>query len=317
MSIIKAEVLLMKLSSSFTSKLLACFLGAGVLLSFSNRAPAVEILGTGTDALLGNDLTDFEDDGLSDEDVGYDATFFANDEPGFGGGESAFNVFDNRLGPGNDKWCCGVSGGFPTEGLWVGAQLDIGPTFLTHFTVSSANDSPGRDPTEWSFQGSNDGVNYTDIYTQSGSVWDERLQVALFSAGTDFPAQTTAYEYFRMVTFDSENNPTGAYHQIGEIEIFGDQTSVNFGDFNDDGSIDLADYEIMLSNFRSSFPRIESFSKGDNNRNGTVDFPDFLEFADLFAAANPGAAAVPEPATGLMALIGVLGMLLVARKSRR
>ncbi len=71
----------------------------------SQIAQAEEILGVGTESLLGGDLTDPEDDGAADADEGYNAIFTANDEPGFGGGESAFNVFDNILGGGNAKWC--------------------------------------------------------------------------------------------------------------------------------------------------------------------------------------------------------------------
>ena len=70
-----------------------------------NIAQAEKVLGVGTDSLLGGDLTDPEDDGDPEADKGYNAIFSANDEPGFGGGESAFNVFDNQLGPGNAKWC--------------------------------------------------------------------------------------------------------------------------------------------------------------------------------------------------------------------
>ena len=75
------------------------------VISTIPMAQAEEILGTGTGALLGGDLTDPEDDGDPEVDKGYNAIFTANDEPGFGGGESAFNVFDNVLGPGNAKWC--------------------------------------------------------------------------------------------------------------------------------------------------------------------------------------------------------------------
>lgn len=35
------------------------------------------------------------------------------------------------------------------------------PVNLTHFTVTSGNDTPGCDPVDWAIQGSNDGVNYT------------------------------------------------------------------------------------------------------------------------------------------------------------
>ena len=71
----------------------------------SDMARAEEVLGTGTGSLLGGDLTDPEDDGDPEADKNYNAKFSANDEPGFAGGESAFNVFDNVLGGGNAKWC--------------------------------------------------------------------------------------------------------------------------------------------------------------------------------------------------------------------
>ena len=80
--------------------LITCF-----VISTSDIAHAEKVLGVGTDSLLGGDLTDPEDDGDPEADNGYDAIFTANDEPGFAGGEFAFNVFDNVLGPGNAKWC--------------------------------------------------------------------------------------------------------------------------------------------------------------------------------------------------------------------
>jgi len=199
--------------------MIACF-----VISTSDMAQAHEVLGTGTDALLGKDLTDPEDDGAADADEGYNAIFTANEEPGFGGGEMAFNVFDNRLGPGNDKWCCGKGGGIPEEGLWVTAELEE-PYRLTHFTVSSANDVPGRDPTVWEIQGSNDGSNFATIFSHDGeSLWGAtRLQVIRFDEGEDFDDQNTGYKFFRFVCFDTATNPAGAYYQVGEIEYFGEK----------------------------------------------------------------------------------------------
>ena len=115
------------------------------VISTSDMAYAEEVLGTGTSSLIGGDLTDPEDDGAADADEGYNAIFTANEEPGFGGGEFSFNVFDNILGPGNDKWCCGKGGGIPEEGLHVTAELEEAYV-LTHFTVSSANDVPREGP---------------------------------------------------------------------------------------------------------------------------------------------------------------------------
>ncbi|MYK95840.1 hypothetical protein F4009_17895, partial [Candidatus Poribacteria bacterium] len=94
-------------------KIILVFAGLVLMIAYCvignpiDIAQAEEVLGTGTGELLGGDLTDPEDDGEPEADKGYDAIFSANDEPGFAGGEFAFNVFDNRLGPSNDKWCCG------------------------------------------------------------------------------------------------------------------------------------------------------------------------------------------------------------------
>ena len=95
------------------------------------------------------------------------------------------------------------------------------PYALTHFTVSSANDVPTRDPTVWEVQGSNDGEEFETIFSHDGaSFWPERLQVVLFGAGEDFAVQTIGYRFFRHVTFDT----VGPNFQIGEIEYFGDDS---------------------------------------------------------------------------------------------
>ena len=89
---------------------------------------------------------------------------------------------------------------------------------LTHFTVSSANDVPARDPTEWEIQGSNDGEDFETIFRHDGdSFWEERLQVIRFDAGDDYDDQKVGYRFFRFIAFK-----TGTNFQIGEIEYFGD-----------------------------------------------------------------------------------------------
>ncbi|MCA9151688.1 MAG: discoidin domain-containing protein, partial [Planctomycetales bacterium] len=137
--------------------------------------------------------------------------------------EFAFNVFDNVLGGGNDKWCCGKAGGISdNEPSWVQAKLSE-PFYLTSFTLSSANDVPERDPSSWALQGSNNGVDFTDIYVYDDAAgpWTERLQVIKFNGGDDFPTQTESYDYFRLAVFNTPNNPNGAYLQLSEIELFG------------------------------------------------------------------------------------------------
>ncbi|MCA9217687.1 MAG: PEP-CTERM sorting domain-containing protein [Planctomycetales bacterium] len=264
--------------------LIAFLIGSCILSAGSTHVWAFEVLGVGTDFLIGGDLTDPDDDGDPEFDDGYDAIFDANHEPGFGSdnadpasagnGESAFNVFDNLLGPANDKWCCGRPGGIDEDDpIWVSAQLPA-PHFLTSFTVSSANDVPNRDPIWWAIQGSNDGESYTDVFVYEDDipVWEDRYEVILFTAGDDFPVQTTSYEYFRMATYDTINNQNGdvAYFQIGEIEFFGDPDEGGgvAGDFNNNGMRDLGDIELLTQ------ATIAGDTSFDLTGDGAVNFAD-------------------------------------------
>jgi len=185
-------------------------------------AHAVVILGTGTGSLVGGDLTDPENNGLADSNVNYDAVFRSSVEPFFGGGEGAFNVFDNRLGGGNDKWCCSGPG---AGSVWVEADFGIAQYVLTSFTASSANDVPGRDADQWQIKGSNDGINYTTIfdYNNNGtSPWASRFQVNQYTAGIDY-GLPTAFSIFR---YEATSVVSGSNHQIGELEFFGEPATV-------------------------------------------------------------------------------------------
>src|SRR4051794_37636632 len=86
------------------------------LLSFTLPARASKVL-TG---LIGGDLTDPENNGDPENNVNYNATFNASEEPNFGGAEGAFNVFDNlAFGGGNNKWCCGDQNNFPVNPIFI------------------------------------------------------------------------------------------------------------------------------------------------------------------------------------------------------
>lgn len=192
-------------------KLIALFtLAAGFFVGSAEAA--VIRSASGSAGLVGHDLTDPENNGHADADVNYNATFRSSIEPGFGGGEYAFNVFDNRVGGGNDKWCC-------DSNVWVEADFGKQRYVLTSFTASSANDGPYRDSNKWKILGSNDGVNYTPIYTYSapGSIWISRLQTIQFFAGADY-LTPSAYSIFR---YQSTSVVAGTMHQIAELEFFG------------------------------------------------------------------------------------------------
>src|SRR3954468_108741 len=123
---------------------------AVVALLMAPASNASLIRGKGTAALRGGDLTDPENNGDPENNVNYNATFNASEEPNFGGSEGAFNVFDNlTAGGGNNKFCCGDQNNFPTNPITIDATFNVGPQVLRSFTITSGNDTPGRDPLVW------------------------------------------------------------------------------------------------------------------------------------------------------------------------
>ncbi|MCH1415981.1 MAG: Ig-like domain-containing protein, partial [Gammaproteobacteria bacterium] len=180
---------------------------------------AATVLGTGSGALLGNDLTDPEDNGV---DSGTNGSNFnwtsinASSKKTFAG-EGSYSVFDNNVSSGSAKWCCDN----PTQ--WIYVQFSQSYV-LSHFTITSGNDVAGRDPDIWKIQGSNDGSNWTDIYSYSNngnSPFSARLQVIKYTgAGDDF-ATPDSYSYFRYYV----TSTVSSGHQINELEFFGDADS--------------------------------------------------------------------------------------------
>ncbi len=200
------------------------FLAVALCLSFavtSTSISAAEIIGTGTAALLDNDLTDPENDGddSTPSGTGFNATLNASNQATFSN-EGAFNVFDNKLSDiaGGSKWCCESVDA--TGPVWVQASFPSAVRIMA-FTIANANDGLNtRDADRWRLQGSNDGMTYFDIYRydQPGvSPFTALNQVVLYRAGTDF-APPPKYRFIRFLA-ESTANPIHPF-QLGEIELF-------------------------------------------------------------------------------------------------
>src|SRR5688500_5212903 len=126
-----------------------CAIAFAILLGINlSSAFAETIRGRFTASLIGGDLTDPENDGDPENNVNYNATFAASEEPTFGGAEGAFNEFDNHVGGGNMKWCCGEGNNFPTNPISIDATF-AQPFILGSFTITSGIDTPTRDPRVW------------------------------------------------------------------------------------------------------------------------------------------------------------------------
>lgn len=102
------------------------------------------------------------------------------------GGEGPNNAFDNNP---NTKYL-----NFDKKNAGVTVQLNTGRV-VTGFTVTTANDFSGRDPTSYKLYGSNDGSTWTLIKQDALSLSNNRFTTsAVVNVGN-----TTAYAYYFML----------------------------------------------------------------------------------------------------------------------
>jgi hypothetical protein len=101
-------------------------------------------------------------------------------------GEGPNNAFDNNP---NTKYL-----NFDKKNAGVTVQLNTGRV-VTGFTVTTANDFSGRDPTSYKLYGSNDGVTWTLIKEDTIALSNNRFATSsVISVGN-----TTAYAYYFML----------------------------------------------------------------------------------------------------------------------
>ncbi len=97
--------------------------------------------------------------------------------------EVAANLADGNP---STKWLAFVSSG------WVTYQL-AAPAIVTVYALTSANDSPGRDPKDFTLQGSNDGSAWTDLDSRTGQTFSGRFVTNKYTL-----TNSTAYGFYRL-----------------------------------------------------------------------------------------------------------------------
>ncbi|BCU78037.1 RICIN domain-containing protein [Luteolibacter sp. LG18] len=116
------------------------------------------------------------------------------------------------LNPGT-KW---YNGGAGTTG-WLQCDFGAGVTqTIKRYAVSSANDTPGRDPKDWQLQGSADGSSWTTLDTRTAQAFTNRYQAINCAI-----ASPAAYRFYRLNI--TANNGDTAGLQLGELALLTDQ----------------------------------------------------------------------------------------------
>ncbi len=102
--------------------------------------------------------------------------------------ETAANLIDGKT---STKYCTDKgSGDGPVA--WIVYQLPVAKA-VTAYSITSANDNPGRDPKNWKLQGSNDGNTWTDLDTQSDQKFSDRYETKKYMVYGG-----ASYKYYRL-----------------------------------------------------------------------------------------------------------------------
>ncbi len=95
---------------------------------------------------------------------------------------------------------------------WVQVSFAT-PRALEAYSLTSANDSPVRDPATWTLRGSNDGVTWTAIESRSSEVFASRFQERDFV----LTATSAAYLHYRL----DMTAKSGTITQLSGLEFWG------------------------------------------------------------------------------------------------
>ena len=140
-----------------------------------------------------------------EQDLAKGGTASASGDGG-AGGEGAAQAFDGNI---DTKWYDSGGGG---KG-WLQYQL-AGATMVDGYTITSANDVQERDPSAWQFQGSNDGVTWTTLDTETAQVFPNRAQLQTYSF-----TNTTSYSRYRL-NVTANYGGTGYGVQLSKLGLY-------------------------------------------------------------------------------------------------
>ncbi|MEK8129999.1 GH92 family glycosyl hydrolase [Paenibacillus filicis] len=93
---------------------------------------------------------------------------------------------------------------------WAQFKFDK-PRVIVKYALTSADDEPGRDPKNWTLQGSNNGTDWTVLDTRTNQSFSNRFITNVY----DF-ANTTAYLYYKL---DITLNNGASIIQLAEVQL--------------------------------------------------------------------------------------------------
>jgi hypothetical protein len=214
-------------------------------------------------------------------------------------GEGAAQAFDNDT---DTKWL-----DFNPSYSWIQYQYASDKrAVVTEYTLTSANDFPERDPTNWNLLGSNNGgASWDTLDTRTGELFSDRYLKRSFTF-----TNSTAYNIYRLEITQVRGNPTPNSVQLSEIELIGTPPAhpvkaTNPNPANSAIGVSAAatlswtagssavSHDVYLGTNLNDVTNTDRLP-ADLNGNGIVDWPDVLRLTDYWlldpAGSEPYAA---------------------------
>lgn len=141
------------------------------------------------------------------QDFTSEASITVSRENGGGatGAEGSLKLIDDDN---NTKFLASYSSDF-----WMQQEIPEAEV-VNKYTITSGNDSPDRDPLNWTLSGSNDGSSWEVLDTRNGETFDGRNETRTFNVNN-----TTGFRYYRLSV--TANNGSDAI-QISEWRLLKD-----------------------------------------------------------------------------------------------
>jgi hypothetical protein len=117
--------------------------------------------------------------------------------------ETAAKAFDGLT---STKWFNANGGNTGWLAYYFGGPAKI----VTRYDMTSANDVPGRDPKNWQFQASQDGIIWTTLDTRTGEIFPSRFLTHQYTI-----TNLAAYTHYRLNI--TANNGDGSGLQLAEL----------------------------------------------------------------------------------------------------
>ena len=132
-----------------------------------------------------------------------------SDNGNLGSGYEGFRAFDNAT---NSRWAIGSPSGILTVAL-------ASPKKISGYTIRARNDTYLIDsPKNWTFEGSNDGVNWTVLDTRTGQISWAMNELKTFAVAY---ANVALYGYYRLNVIANQSGTNVSFSEMELLEGIG------------------------------------------------------------------------------------------------